>query len=181
MNGRKGAEIEAVPVTVKASREEDLMRPAQPLRADSATDKQSRPASREETRHADLARLAADAASCQRCPLYRNATQVVFGEGPVDAALVMIGEQPGDQEDRAGRPFVGPAGRVLDQALSAVGLDRRTVYVTNAVKHFKHEERGKRRLHKHPNRREDGMGQAAKVWHFRRCCPVLVFTTASAV
>ena len=67
---------------------------------------------------------------------------------------MMIGEQPGDQEDRAGRPFVGPAGRVLDQALSAVGLDRCTVYVTNAVKHFKHEERGKRRLHKHPNRGE---------------------------
>ena len=106
--------IEAVPVTVKASMEEDLMRPSQRLRADSATGKQSGPASREETRlSSNLARLAADATSCQRCPLYRNATQVVFGEGPVDAALVMIGEQPGDQEDRAGRPFVGPAGRVL--------------------------------------------------------------------
>ena len=136
------------------------MRPSQRLRADSASGKQSRPASGEETWRAksDLARLAADATSCQRCPLYRNATQVVFGEGPVGAALVMIGEQPGDQEDRTGRPFVGPAGRVLDQALSAVGLDRRAVYVTNAVKHFKHEKRGKRRLHKHPNSRRRWYG-----------------------
>jgi uracil-DNA glycosylase family protein len=99
-----------------------------------------------------LIQLADDAAHCQRCPLYRNATQTVFGEGPIDAALLLVGEQPGDQEDREGRPFVGPAGRILDLALEKAGLDRRSIYVTNAVKHFKYEQRGKRRLHKHPNR-----------------------------
>ena len=98
--------------------------------------------------------LVDDAAHCQRCPLYRNATQTGFGEGPIDAALLLVGEQPGDQEDREGRPFVGPAGRILDLALEKAGLDRRSIYVTNAVKHFKHEQRGKRRLHKHPNRDE---------------------------
>ena len=101
-----------------------------------------------------LIQLADDAAHCQRCPLYRNATQTVFGEGPIDAALLLVGEQPGDQEDREGRPFVGPAGHILDLALEKAGLDRRSIYVTNAVKHFKHEQRGKRRLHKHPNRDE---------------------------
>jgi len=100
-----------------------------------------------------LMQLVDDAAHCQRCPLYRNATQTVFGEGPIDAALLLVGE-PGDQEDREGRPFVGPAGRILDLALEKTGLDRRSIYVTNAVKHFKHEQRGKRRLHKHPNRDE---------------------------
>jgi DNA polymerase len=90
-------------------------------------------------------------ASCTRCPLFRNATQVVPGEGPVGANLMMIGEQPGDQEDIAGRPFVGPAGRVLDRAIAEAGIDRDTVFVTNAVKHFKFEPRGKRRLHKKPN------------------------------
>jgi uracil-DNA glycosylase len=98
-----------------------------------------------------LAQLAAQATACERCPLFADATQVVFGEGPVDAALMLVGEQPGDQEDRAGRPFVGPAGRILDEALAQAGLDRRRIYVTNAVKHFKHEQRGKRRLHKKPN------------------------------
>ena len=86
-----------------------------------------------------LIQFADDAAHCQRCPLYRNATQTVFGEGPIDAALLLVGEQPGDQEDREGRPFVGPAGRILDLALEKAGLDRRSIYVTNAVKHFKHE------------------------------------------
>ena len=98
--------------------------------------------------------LAAEAESCTRCPLYRNATQTVFGEGPADAALMLIGEQPGDQEDLVGRPFVGPAGKVLDSALEAAGIDRAGVYVTNAVKHFKNEPRGKRRLHKKPDTSE---------------------------
>lgn len=101
-----------------------------------------------------LAALARDAAACERCPLYRNATQTVFGEGPATAAIMLVGEQPGDQEDREGRPFVGPAGRVLDQALIEAGLDRTAVYLTNAVKHFKHEQHGTRRLHKRPNRDE---------------------------
>jgi uracil-DNA glycosylase len=90
-------------------------------------------------------------ASCKRCPLFREATQVVPGEGPVGAKLMMVGEQPGDQEDLAGRPFVGPAGRMLDRAIAEAGIDRSTVFVTNAVKHFKFEPRGKRRLHKKPN------------------------------
>jgi DNA polymerase len=101
-----------------------------------------------------LAALAAEAASCRRCPLYKNATQTVFGEGPVDATMMLIGEQPGDQEDLTGRPFVGPAGRVLDSALEAAGLERGEIYITNAVKHFKNEPRGKRRLHKKPDTSE---------------------------
>jgi DNA polymerase len=89
--------------------------------------------------------------ACRRCPLYRNATQAVPGQGPRHAELMLVGEQPGDKEDVAGLPFVGPAGRVLDRALEEAGIDRKTVFVTNAVKHFKHEMRGKRRLHKRPN------------------------------
>jgi uracil-DNA glycosylase family protein len=98
--------------------------------------------------------VAGEALSCTRCELYRRATQTVFGEGPVPAELMMVGEQPGDQEDRQGRPFVGPAGRVLDGALDTAGLDRSDVYITNAVKHFKWEERGKRRIHKQPSASE---------------------------
>src|SRR4051812_42063495 len=80
---------------------------------------------------------------CTACPLYKNATQTVFGEGPKNAALMLIGEQPGDQEDLAGKPFVGPAGKIMDRALEEAGIDRKKVYVTNAVKHFKWEPRGK--------------------------------------
>ncbi len=101
-----------------------------------------------------LAALREAEAACTRCPLYRDATQVVPGEGPVGAKLMMVGEQPGDQEDLAGRPFVGPAGRVLDRAIAQAGIDRGQVFVTNAVKHFKFEPRGKRRLHKKPNANE---------------------------
>ncbi len=89
--------------------------------------------------------------ACRRCPLYRDATQVVPGEGPGHATMMMVGEQPGDQEDIAGHPFVGPAGRMLDRAIVEAGIDRGRVFVTNAVKHFKFEPRGKRRLHKRPN------------------------------
>lgn len=101
-----------------------------------------------------IAALAAEAEHCERCRLYRNATQAVFGEGPTPAKLMLVGEQPGDQEDLIGRPFAGPAGRLLDQALLAAGIDRQSVYVTNAVKHFKHELRGRRRLHRKPNQVE---------------------------
>jgi uracil-DNA glycosylase family protein len=94
------------------------------------------------------------AAHCRGCELYRNATQTVFGAGALRASAFFVGEQPGDAEDRAGEPFVGPAGRLLDEGLEAAGIDRRTVYVTNAVKHFKNEPRGKRRLHKKPSMRE---------------------------
>ncbi len=101
-----------------------------------------------------VAGLRAAAAACTRCPLYLPATQTVFGEGPADARLVFVGEQPGDQEDLAGRPFVGPAGQMFDRALAAAGIDRTTAYVTNAVKHFKFEPRGKRRIHAKPDIRE---------------------------
>jgi uracil-DNA glycosylase len=87
---------------------------------------------------------------CKACPLWADATQTVFGEGPPHARIMLVGEQPGDQEDRQGHPFVGPAGQLLDRALSDAGIDRDKVYVTNAVKHFKWEPRGKRRLHKKP-------------------------------
>jgi len=92
-----------------------------------------------------------EAEGCTRCPLFRDATQTVFGEGPLDAPLMLIGEQPGDQEDEEGRPFVGPAGQLLDRALEKAGVDRSRTYVTNAVKHFKFERRGKRRIHSKPN------------------------------
>jgi DNA polymerase len=94
--------------------------------------------------------LADAAQDCKACPLYKDATQTVFGEGPKRATVVLVGEQPGDAEDRSGHPFVGPAGSVLDRALEEAGIDRKTVYVTNAVKHFKWEPRGKRRIHKKP-------------------------------
>lgn len=92
-----------------------------------------------------------EARACTRCPLFKNATQTVFGEGPADAALMLVGEQPGDQEDLIGRPFVGPAGKVLDRALEAADIEREDIYITNAVKHFKNEPRGKRRIHKKPD------------------------------
>jgi DNA polymerase len=98
--------------------------------------------------------LRAEAASCHDCPLFANATQTVFGEGNPRARIMIVGEQPGDQEDRAGHPFVGPAGRILDEGLRTAGIDREQTYVTNAVKHFKWEPRGKRRLHKTPAQRE---------------------------
>jgi uracil-DNA glycosylase family protein len=95
--------------------------------------------------------LLKDARDCTRCDLYRHATQTVFGEGPLDASIMFVGEQPGDQEDLAGRPFVGPAGALFDAALEKAGIDRSTVYVTNAVKHFKFALRGKRRIHNKPD------------------------------
>jgi DNA polymerase len=104
----------------------------------------------------DLEELSTAAHSCKGCDLYLNATQTVFGEGSPDADIMIIGEQPGDQEDRVGAPFVGPAGKLLDKALAAADIDRDRLYVTNAVKHFKFTlpERGKRRIHKTPSRTE---------------------------
>ncbi len=101
-----------------------------------------------------LDEVRATAAGCQACDLWKLGTQTVFGEGSETSELMLVGEQPGDKEDLAGRPFVGPAGRILDQALEEAGIDRSTVYVTNAVKHFKWEARGKRRLHKRPDTTE---------------------------
>jgi DNA polymerase len=98
-----------------------------------------------------LPKLREAAAGCTACPLHETGTQTVFGEGGAGAAILFVGEQPGDREDREGRPFVGPAGRLLDQALEEVGIDRKLAYVTNAVKHFKWTPRGKRRIHAKPN------------------------------
>jgi DNA polymerase len=103
------------------------------------------------TARRSLTSLRADSRDCRRCPLYRHATQTVFGEGPAHAPVVLVGEQPGDQEDLRGRPFVGPAGKILDRALADAGIDRARTYVTNAVKHFKFEARGKKRIHKKPS------------------------------
>jgi DNA polymerase len=103
-----------------------------------------------------------EAMGCTRCPLYKDATQTVFGEGPLDAQLMFVGEQPGDQEDLAGKPFVGPAGQKFDEALAQAGIDRARAYVTNAVKHFKYEQRGKRRIHSKPNA---GEIQACRWWY----------------
>ena len=108
-----------------------------------------------------LAALARAEAVCTRCPLYKNATQAVPGEGRKGAHLMLVGEQPGDKEDLSGKPFVGPAGRVLDRALEDAGIPRMEVFVTNAVKHFKHEIRGKRRLHRRPDAYEI---ERCKVW-----------------
>lgn len=108
-----------------------------------------------------LATVRKRARRCEACPLYKLGTQTVFGEGASSARIVFVGEQPGDQEDKVGKPFVGPAGRLLDEALTAAGIDRNTIYVTNAVKHFKWKPVGKRRLHQKPNAREIA---ACKPW-----------------
>jgi DNA polymerase len=105
--------------------------------------------------------LRREAAGCTRCDLYLSGTQTVFGEGSPKADVVFVGEQPGDQEDKAGRPFVGPAGKLLDRALEEAGIDRGHVYVTNAVKHFKWVARGKRRIHQKPNAAEIA---ACRLW-----------------
>src|SRR6516225_4580752 len=108
-----------------------------------------------------LQELAKAENECTRCPLYKDATQAVPGEGRKSAHVMLVGEQPGDKEDLSGKPFVGPAGRVLDRALADAGIPRTEVFVTNAVKHFKHEMRGKRRLHKRPNAYEI---ERCKIW-----------------
>jgi DNA polymerase len=117
----------------------------------------------EETRKSikSLRALSQAEGECRRCPLYRDATQAVPGEGPKQADFMLVGEQPGDKEDLAGKPFVGPAGRILDAALKDAGIAREDTFVTNAVKHFKHEMRGKRRLHKRPNNYEI---ERCKIW-----------------
>jgi len=109
---------------------------------------------RPSTRTPSISALREDAAHCRDCPLWKNATQTVFGEGRATARIVLVGEQPGDREDLAGKPFVGPAGQLLDRALEQAGVNRAATYVTNAVKHFKFEPRGKRRIHKKPNEQE---------------------------
>src|ERR1700704_6631964 len=117
-----------------------------------ADDEYARPATPPQTTSWSALREAAR--ECTACHLYKRATQTVFGEGPKNAPMMLVGEQPGDYEDVAGKPFVGPAGKIMDRALEEAGIDRKKVYVTNAVKHFKWEPRGKRRIHQKPNSRE---------------------------
>jgi len=121
-------------------------------------------------KHADdIEKLREEAADCRACPLYKDATQTVFGEGQQTARMMLVGEQPGDKEDLAGKPFVGPAGQMLDRALEEAGIDRRTVYVTNAVKHFKFVPRGKTRLHQKPNAAEI---KACRPWYERELAAI---------
>jgi len=130
----------------------------------------------------DLSSLAEAARCCQGCPLYAKATQTVFGEGPRDARVVFVGEQPGDQEDLEGKPFVGPAGQVFDELLTEAGIDRARVYVTNTVKHFKWEPRGKRRIHSKPDSREIFACRSwleAELTAIRPDCLVLLGATAA--
>jgi uracil-DNA glycosylase family protein len=123
------------------------------------------------SRHAasSIAALREEAADCRACPLWKHATQTVFGEGPQHAKVMLVGEQPGDKEDLAGKPFVGPAGQMLDRALDEAGIDRRKVYVTNAVKHFKFVPRGKIRLHQKPNTSEI---RACRPWYERELASI---------
>ena len=116
-----------------------------------------------------IAALREEAADCRACPLWKDATQTVFGEGPQHAQLMLVGEQPGDKEDLAGKPFVGPAGQMLDRALEEAGIDRSKVYVTNAVKHFKFVARGKIRLHQKPNTPEI---RACRQWYERELASI---------
>jgi len=116
------------------------------------TEEYARPATPPDSSSLSTVRDAAK--HCTACHLYKRATQTVFGEGPKKASIMLVGEQPGDHEDATGKPFVGPAGKIMDRALEEAGIDRKEVYVTNAVKHFKWEPRGKRRIHKKPNSRE---------------------------
>jgi DNA polymerase len=141
--GRNLVAVRVIPSLIQGARqaEVDRMAHAEPVRSDPDP----------EPDIGSLAEAAAAAASCRRCPLYAHATQTVFGAGPEGAEVMFVGEQPGDREDLAGAPFVGPAGQLFDRALATVGIDRRRVYVTNAVKHFKFTPRGKRRIHSKPN------------------------------
>ena len=118
----------------------------------SKTEEYARPATPPDSSSLSTVRQAAE--DCTACHLYKRATQTVFGGGPKKAPIMLVGEQPGDYEDVAGKPFVGPAGKIMDRALEEAGIDRKKVYVTNAVKHFKWEPRGKRRIHQKPNSRE---------------------------
>jgi DNA polymerase len=146
-------EAEVIPVLLQEApgRVNQMMKRSQNRRA-AVEDEEWRPAPVPETSSLDV--IAKAACSCTACPLYKNATQTVFGEGPKRATMMLIGEQPGDSEDLAGKPFIGPAGKMMDRALEEAGIERSQVYVTNAVKHFKWEPRGKRRIHQKPNSRD---------------------------
>jgi uracil-DNA glycosylase len=157
-------EAAAIPELVRGAAERTRTMLEQPSMPRTVPTPRAEPASRGPEIPAEpgtMEALAQEAAGCRRCHLWEPATQTVFGEGPADARMMMVGEQPGDREDLAGRPFVGPAGQLLDRAIIEAGIDRRTVYVTNAVKHFKFELRGRRRIHQKPDSPEIA---ACSVW-----------------
>jgi DNA polymerase len=131
--------------------------------------KQPDPSMKRKASADDIEALREAAANCRACPLWKDATQTVFGEGPQHASIMLVGEQPGDKEDLAGKPFVGPAGQLLDRALEEAGVDRKKVYVTNAVKHFKFVPRGKIRLHQKPNTPEI---KACRQWYERELASI---------
>src|SRR6201997_1821361 len=145
-----------------SSRHRQIRAPSSPGIASSWKDTPMTPA-------ASLSTLREEAAHCRACPLWKGTTQTVFGEGPQDARVMLVGEQPGDKEDLAGHPFVGPAGAMLDRALKEAGIDRKTTYVTNAVKHFKFVPRGKIRLHQKPNTLEI---RACRQWYERELAAI---------
>ena len=147
-------EAAAIPELIRQSRERTQTMVETPVVSPERPARPRTPATDGSNSADGLSEIAHAAAGCTRCDLYRHATQTVFGEGPLEARLMLVGEQPGDQEDLAGRPFVGPAGQMLDRALLQAGITRNEVYVTNAVKHFKFEPRGKRRIHATPDRTE---------------------------
>jgi DNA polymerase len=138
-------------------------------RGKTATRQQKTAGDKAMTARPNLDNLREQASQCRACPLWKNATQTVFGEGPPHARIMLVGEQPGDKEDLAGRPFVGPAGQMLDRALEEAGLDRRQIYVTNAVKHFKFFPRGKFRLHQKPTTSEI---KACRPWYERELAAI---------
>jgi DNA polymerase len=151
-------ESTAIPQLIASAQERTLAMihkaPTESPRIKARASMRTRPQAPGPSATGSLAELREEARGCRACPLWKNATQTVFGEGRRSASILFVGEQPGDQEDLSGRPFVGPAGRLLDKALADAGIDRKATYVTNAVKHFKFEPRGKRRIHKKPNELE---------------------------
>lgn len=157
------------PLIESAARTADAMIASAPSEPHKAQRRPEPPMPRTTADQAGLESLREEAAACRACPLWKNATQTVFGEGPTQARVMLVGEQPGDKEDLAGHPFVGPAGQMLDRALEEAGIDRKTVYVTNAVKHFKFVPRGKIRLHQKPATPEI---RACRPWYERELAAV---------
>jgi DNA polymerase len=157
------------PLIADAVRTSDAMIDADPTEPHKPQKRQDAPMPRKTAAAESLAALSEDAAHCRACPLWKDATQTVFGEGPKHARIMLVGEQPGDKEDLAGKPFVGPAGQMLDRALEEAGIDRTKVFVTNAVKHFKFVSRGKIRLHQKPSTPEI---RACRPWYEREVAAI---------
>jgi DNA polymerase len=157
------------PLIAQAERDKSAMINEAPRDPRAAQQRREEPMTKSTSGRDSLTMLRAEAAECRACPLWKDATQTVFGEGPAQASVMLVGEQPGDKEDLAGKPFIGPAGQMLDRALAEAGIDRSKVYVTNAVKHFKFVPRGKIRLHQKPTTPEI---KACRPWYERELAAV---------